>query len=153
VTGLAPFDALLSRAVVSTALYNSLPTGTAMNLRVPNPFPAELAALEARVQGLERGVEGVAREVRKIAERIDERGRTPWALIWSGLGVAATLIGVVGALVLRPVEEAQARLERRHAAITQELVPRREHEERWRFEERIIERLENRLELLERGMR
>jgi exonuclease VII small subunit len=124
-----------------------------MNPRVPNPFPAELAALEARVQELERGVEGVAREVRKIAERIDERGRTPWALIWSGLGVAATLVGVVGALVLRPIEEAQARIERRHSVLAYELVPRREHEERWRFEERTIERLENRIERLERASR
>jgi multidrug resistance efflux pump len=115
------------------------------------PVPAELAALEARVEGLERGVESIAREIKNLAVRIDERGRTPWALIWSGLGVAASLVGLVGALVLRPIDEAQARLDRVQAAFAAELVPRREHQERWRQEERAIERLESRLDRLERA--
>jgi hypothetical protein len=132
---------------------------------------AQFAALDQRVTGLERGLadlgetvtrqnQAVIARINALSDKLDERGRTPWGVIWSAMGAGIALLGLVGTLVYRPIDQAQARLEREQAAMQQQLqaqltalqvqiVPRGEHQERWRISDRDHERLERRIDRLE----
>jgi hypothetical protein len=134
---------------------------------------AQFAALDQRVTGLEKGLadlgdtvtrqnQAVMAQIGALSDKLDERARTPWGVIWSAMGASITLFGLLGALVYRPIDQAQTRLEREQVSMQQQLqeqltalrlqiVPRGEHQERWRISDRDLERLEKRVDRLEQG--
>lgn len=46
-----------------------------------------------------------------INRKLDDRSRTPWAVVFAGLGVVLTFGSVIGTLAYLPVKADQARLE------------------------------------------
>lgn len=105
--------------------------------------------LEGRVNAMEGAIEGVSRQITALALKMDERGKPPWTLIISGVALCFTAWGAFGWLIYTPVVKDQARVENDIKAIEAQLVPRAEHGERWRQQERNAERIEKRLDRLE----
>ncbi|MGY2052429.1 hypothetical protein [Methylobacterium sp. JK268] len=132
---------------------------------------ARLSALETRVEGIAGSLTNVATTLTALGEKLDRGKQTPWGVIWSALGVAMTVLTVVGGLAYWPIKEGQAdlrasillmqeRSDRRVEALAAGVVPRAEHQEHWRRQERdfgflrervarVEEQIEKRLDRLE----
>ncbi|GJE42975.1 hypothetical protein [Methylobacterium soli] len=125
---------------------------------------SRLSALETRVEGIVGTLQSVASAVTGLSDKLDRRGQTPWAVIWSAVGVGMTVLTVVGGLAFWPVTTGmsdlkaallmmQERADKRVEALAKTQVTRDEHEVHWRMEERLydfqrdrISRVEGRIE-------
>ncbi|GLK81433.1 hypothetical protein [Methylopila turkensis] len=98
---------------------------------------AKLAALEQRVYGLERGVHDlnqlftgrigeVSAQLTSLSAKFDDRSRTPWGTIVSGMGVVFALLVAGCELARAPIVDAIARLERDVARTEQVLARQRD---------------------------
>jgi hypothetical protein len=107
-------------------------------------YTATLAALQTQVRGLEGDytelksvVLGLDRKletsfnslnsrfetaVSGLNNKLDDRNRTPWAVIWTGLGVLITFFGLVGTLVFMPIRDNQLELKVIVADIAKSMV-------------------------------
>lgn len=121
--------------------------------------PTDLGALEQRVYGLEKAVGDISSMIAGLSSKIDERSRTSWPTLASFAGVLVVVMGGLGALAYRPIEgslndikgllplmvtraehmTALNHVERDLARLNQSvekneaaIVPRGEHEEKWR---------------------
>jgi hypothetical protein len=70
-------------------------------------------------------------------------------VIASFAGVALAILVAIGGLAYRPIDAAQSRLEAEMKLLQIQIVPRGEHQEHWRRDERDIERIEKRVDRLE----
>lgn len=60
---------------------------------------AQYAALQQRVSGIENSIVGISSEIRTLTNSINERSRTPWAIILSGASTSLGGIALVGGLI------------------------------------------------------
>lgn len=135
-----------------------------MTATAPLAVDARLSALETRVEGIAGSLTSVVTAVNSLGEKLDRRSTTPWAVIWSALGVMLTFVVAVGGLAYWPIKDGQSdmkaalltlqdRADKRIEALTATQVTRAEHEVHWRMGERLydfqrdrISRVENRIE-------
>ena len=137
----------------------------------PHAVDSRLSALEARVEGIVGTLDKVVSAVSGLGEKLDKKGQTPWAVIWSALSVMLAFIVAIGGLAYWPIKDGQAdikaslllmqeRADKRFETIGANLVTRAEHEMHWRLQERLYDfqrdrigriegRLDKRLERLE----
>lgn len=84
----------------------------------------------------------MAREFRSglaaITQQINDGGSTQWGVIFTGMGVALTVLGMIGALVWYPVSSGLADLKGN-------IVPRAEHDRFYKDYERRMDGIEHRL--------
>lgn len=129
-------------------------------LNSSNNTGAHLASLETRVSGLEDGVKNILSQIQSLAVEFRDRGKTPWNIIWSAVGVSFAVIVAIGGLAYAPIIATQARMEMDARAHYQELrndiqrvdrdTPNRNEYERGRStNDRNLERLEKRIDRLE----
>lgn len=90
------------------------------------------AALSQRVSGLEASVQGISSQIGDLAKAVNDRSRTPWATLAAFGGLILVIVKTGGDLSMAPLEQAIMRNQSDIATITAGLVPRGEHEERWR---------------------
>lgn len=123
---------------------------------------AHFAALEQRVSGLEGSLKDIAGQISGLANKLDERGKTPWPVIWSAIGVSFTMVVAIGGLAYAPIVATQARLEadmRGHYAelrgevqrVDRDTPNRAEYERGRVVNDRNLERIERRIDRLEYG--
>jgi hypothetical protein len=67
------------------------------------PPDGRLLALEARVEGVVGAVQNVAASLADLNKKIDSGRQTPWAVIFSALGVMLTFTMAVGGLAYMPI--------------------------------------------------
>lgn len=115
----------------------------------PTPEAAHYAALDQRVTGLEGAVKDIASGVRDLGTKLDNNSKTPWPTIISLAGVAVAILVAIGGLAYRPIDAAQSRLESELKIVQLQIVPRGEHTEHWRRDEKDVDHLRHRIEKLE----
>ena len=75
----------------------------------------KIAAYTERQNSLEQAFNNfttqVTSEISKLATKLDERSRTPWATIFSAMGVLLAVMAALGGLTISPLNQAIARLE------------------------------------------
>lgn len=103
------------------------------------PGTYNVGALEERVTGLERGISQMAASVDALAHEVRERYKFPWPAIWGGISVLLVLVSMMGAIViwgfnsyLGGIQGTFDRMQGQIQIIDDSIVPRGEHEERWR---------------------
>jgi hypothetical protein len=116
---------------------------------MPETNAAQFAKLESRVDAIETGLHGLTKQISGLADKIDQRGQTPWSLIISALALCFTAWGAFGWLIYAPVVKDQTRIEADIKALETQIVPRAEHMERWRQQERAGDDMRKRLDRLE----
>jgi hypothetical protein len=102
-------------------------------------------ALEERVSGLEHGISDVRASIDGLAREVRDRQKFPWPAIWGGMSVLLVIIGMFGAIVvwgfnsyLTSLQSTLSGLQTQVVAIDQGIVPRGEHQERWRAQEASV---------------
>lgn len=129
----------------------------------PKTTIERIAHLDSRVTGLEQGMKDVVFAVRELSSDIKDEGRrraeavitaqtearesnkTPWSVILSGGGLAVTIIIAIGTLAYLPIRETQNDFKGQ----LKDVVPRVEHERIWRWQERLGETFDRRIQRLE----
>lgn len=119
-----------------------------------NTVETNLHEVNDRLYGLDQKIDklvaGLANEFRSslsnLTKQLSERDRTPWAIIISGLGVAMTMVMLLGQLSLNPMQ-ADIQMFKR------EIVPRVEHEYREKVGDDRFDRDEAWLKRLDAEMR
>lgn len=103
-----------------------------MTQAVPNGNGYNFGALEERVAGLERSIAA-------ISTKLDERQKFPYATLIAGAALLLSIVVTVGGVVMSGVNKdfgyLGGRLDRFEDAlyrIQDSIVPRGEHQERWR---------------------
>ena len=107
------------------------------------------------------GMRDIGSEMKGLGAKLEKRSQPQWQLYLSALAVVITVLGLVGVSWKAPIETsiaemkaaaalAQTRLDAEMRVIQLQIVPRGEHQEHWRRDERDIERLEKRFERLDR---
>jgi hypothetical protein len=97
-----------------------------------NGDDAHYAALSQRVSGLEGAVQGIAAQIGELTKAVNDRSRTPWATLAAFGGLMLIVVKTGGDLSLAPIIQGVERNRQDIASVTAGLVPRGEHEERWR---------------------
>lgn len=106
------------------------------------PTQIDLGALNQRVTGLERSIHDIATQLGALSTKLDERSRTPWAVLIAGAGFMLLFMSTIGVLAYRPIDQEQNRQAADIRELKRELsteirqigtliVPRGEHSERW----------------------
>jgi hypothetical protein len=101
--------------------------------------PFRFGALEERVAGLERGQVQVVAALDSLAREVRERSKFPWPAIWGGISVLLVLVSMMGAIViwgfnsyLGGIQGTFDRMQAQVEKVDDSIVPRGEHQERWR---------------------
>lgn len=137
-------------------------------------WAASFAALEQQVAGIENDhrdlkelVQGTDRKIDRVAvelgrqitdglgrltDRLDERNRTPWAVIVAGIGVGVTLCVAIGGLAYAPVWNSIGDLKAEAKDARAAIVPRVEYEQRWRMQDRDLARANDDIRELRRDI-
>ncbi len=122
-----------------------------MNERTRNS-DASFAALAQQVAGIESdyrelkgAVVSLGAEFRSsfstLAAKLDDKAQTPWTVIFSGLGLILTVFTSIGVLAYLPVKNAIDDLKSETRLAREQIVPRVEHEQRWRVSDRDSSRM------------
>ncbi|MCJ2053969.1 hypothetical protein [Methylobacterium sp. J-070] len=117
---------------------------------------SRLSALETRVEGIAGSLNSVVSAVNALGDKIDRRSATPWAVIWSAVGVGLTVLTVVGGLAYWPVTAGltelksgllliQDRADKRIEGLAANQVTRAEHEVHWRSQDRDYDFMRDRI--------
>lgn len=117
---------------------------------------SRLSALETRVEGIAGSLNSVVSAVNALGDKIDRRSATPWAVIWSAVGVGMTVLTVVGGLAYWPVTAGltelksgllliQDRADKRIEGLAANQVTRAEHEVHWRSQDRDYDFMRDRI--------
>ncbi|MCC0000987.1 MAG: hypothetical protein H6870_18765 [Methylobacteriaceae bacterium] len=138
-------------------------------------FKAEHAALATRVGGIEKSVTELATATRdqfasmrqdtalqtssltnaisNLQSTINQNTKPQWVVLIALGSLIVTVLGLIGTLAYRPVDQAITRVEKQVEMIDREQVPRVEHVERWRQYERYQDQIYKRLDRLDEEMR
>ena len=114
-------------------------------MNTPNNEAAHYAALAQRVTGLEDGMKSVVSAVNGLADKLDRRGQTPWGVIASFGGVSVGVLGLIGGLAYRPIDQGMSKLQEEIKVTQSQLVSRPEHQRNWSLLDRDMDRMERRL--------
>lgn len=93
---------------------------------------AHYVELRQRVSGLEDGVRAIGVQIGELSKALNERAKTPWATLAAFGGLILVVVKTGGDLSLAPIIQGVERNRQDIAAVVAGLVPRGEHEERWR---------------------
>jgi hypothetical protein len=122
-----------------------------------------IAHLDSRVTGLEQGIKDVVSAVRDLSTDFKqdsvrraeaqlkaqsdarESSKTPWGVIFAGLGVMLAVITAIGGALYAPIHSTQTEIKTE----LRDVVPRVEHERIWRWQERLGEGFDRRIQKLE----
>ncbi|WP_020095672.1 hypothetical protein [Methylobacterium sp. 285MFTsu5.1] len=130
--------------------------------QILQPAPdGRLLQLEARVEGVVAAISNVSAAVSTLSEKLDRGRQTPWAVIFSALGVMLTFTMAIGGLAYMPINNGisdlkaaliatQDRADKRVDAIANKMVSREEHELHWRAQERDYDFMRDRIGRVER---
>lgn len=129
-----------------------------MSSQIPavSSFEARLERTETRLDGFGQTLNSVVAGLNALGEKLDKRGQTPWAVIWSAAGVAMTVMVAVGGLAYWPIKDGQAdlkgsvlllqeRSDKRLESLATTQVSRAEHEVHWRMQEREVDAVRARI--------
>lgn len=89
----------------------------------------------------------------KMNAKLEERGKFPFALVFSFTTLLLGIGGIVGNIFLTGVNQNMARIDRDISSIQQQIVPRVEHIDRWRSIERAAAENSRRIEVIEQSQR
>lgn len=117
----------------------------------------DLGALNQRVTSLESAIQNVATQLGALSSKIDERSRTPWAVLIAAAGFMLLFMSTIGVLAYRPIDQEQTRLAqdirelKREInsdlrAINAQIVPRGEHTEKWESNRNQIVNLQRQID-------
>lgn len=70
-----------------------------MPTSVPQYPDAQYAALAQRVTGIEGQLAGISTQLGALSTNLNERSKTPWAIIFSGAGTSLVAVSLVGGLI------------------------------------------------------
>ena len=116
-----------------------------------------LGILQQRVQSIEAGNTDLRASLSalntkmderfgSLSTKLDERSRTPWSNIISACGMTMGIITVVGSLAISPLSRKLAEIGTEYRyPIHAEIVPRAEHLEKWRANEKDIDNVRQRI--------
>lgn len=102
-----------------------------------------LGALSQRVTGVEQGVAqlrnelqsnfaALANQVGLLSDKFERKSQTPWSTLIAAAGFIVLIGGLYSTLSLKPVEQAIAQNATDIIHVKNDLVPRGEHQEKWR---------------------
>lgn len=139
--------------------------------------PTDLGALEQRVYGLEKAVGDISSMIAGLSSKIDERSRTSWPTLAAFASVLVLVMGALGALATKPMESslndiksslplfvtraeatvARTQIERELARLNMALekadsaiVPRGEHQEKWRGNDQALGNIQRQVDEIRR---
>lgn len=132
---------------------------TAQQMQQPqavSSFEARLERTETRLDGFGRTLDGVAQGLSALGDKLDKKGQTPWAVIWSALSVMLAVIAAIGGLAYLPIKDGQNDLkssllllqdrgDKRIEALSANQVSRAEHEVHWRAQDRDYDFMRDRI--------
>lgn len=96
------------------------------------------AVLEVRVTGLENDVRGINQKLDSVITSLAGIGKTNWPTIFMAAAVAISIVAYMGSLTLEPIKQ-------NNQYLMVNVVPRAEHEEKWRANDRTFEDIHNRI--------
>jgi len=124
------------------------------------PVPrTTIDVLDNRIRTVERGMENLSHEMVNLSTKIDtqtsslsakldERGKTQWPTLIAGGSFVLGVTLAIGTLAYRPVISDISRLERRQEIDESQIVPRGEHQEKWRANDFQLSNLQRQLDEL-----
>lgn len=118
-----------------------------------------LGALDERVKHIETQYVHLRETLSSISAKVDDRfnsiqvlvtqkSQTNWSVLGTFAGLIVVIIGALGTLAFRPVDAALSSHASAIEKIREAIVPRGEHVELWRGNQREIENLQKQLDHL-----
>lgn len=95
-------------------------------------------AIGARVENLEQSVAAIRSDIASLSQLVVASQKTPWSTLISAAGVIIIITTGFSQLSLQPIRDATARNGDDVKLIQNAIVPRGEHEERWRAQDQAI---------------
>ncbi len=77
--------------------------GQGMNSRENSEIEVRFAGLSQRVTGMETAIKQISSQISGLANSFNERSRTPWGVLFAGVGVLVTVMLAVGGLAYSPI--------------------------------------------------
>lgn len=115
---------------------------------LPPVSRVSLDALDQRVLGVERAVQGIETQLTSIAAEFRARSTTQWSTLASFGVLVITVAGVLGWQTLRPLERDMDRFYAATLKLTESIVPRGEHIEKWDGNKTAIANLQRQIDEL-----
>lgn len=95
-------------------------------------------ALAARVDNLEQSVSAIRGDIANLSQLIMASQKTPWSTLISAAGVIIIITTGFSQLSLQPIRDQAMRNAEDIKRIDSNIVPRGEHEERWRAQDQAL---------------
>lgn len=108
-------------------------------------FDSRLSVLETEVKGIVGTQQSIINAVDRISNKIDQKSTPQWSLYISAIGVMLTVLVLIGTAWKAPIETQLTRHETDLRLFQNHIVPRNEHEEHWRQQERDFNFLRDRV--------
>jgi hypothetical protein len=80
-------------------------------------LPHTIEGIVVEINAIKATIGQLAETVGALASTLNERGRVPWGVIFTGVAVAVTIVVAVGTLAYMPVKDAQQKSDSRRAAL------------------------------------
>lgn len=71
----------------------------------------ELASVRQQVRSIESSINGLTAQFGALASRVEERSRTPWGTLVSGMALVVVVMTTIGSLAIAPVTSSLVRLQ------------------------------------------
>jgi hypothetical protein len=113
---------------------------------------SQIAKLDTRVTAIESSLDKIGTAINGLSSKLDERSRTPWAVLISAGVLLVGILGVVGTAWKDPIERIIARQEADIRLMREDQVPRVEIDNLRSGTARERDDLKHRIERLEGWM-
>ncbi|WP_298952031.1 hypothetical protein [uncultured Methylobacterium sp.] len=108
-------------------------------------FDSRLSVLETEVKGIVGTQQSIINAVDRISNKIDQKSTPQWSVYISAIGVLLTVLVLIGTAWKAPIETQLSRHESDLRLFQSHIVPRNEHEEHWRQQERDFSFMRDRI--------
>lgn len=112
-------------------------------------------AIGARVDNLEKSVSAIRGDIASLSQLVVASQKTPWSTLISGAGFIVVILmafgGIFASSMARQIDDNKAAIHETRddlKEMVRAIVPRGEHEERWRSEDQAIVNLQKQIDSL-----
>lgn len=135
--------------------------------RIESGVTTQLSNLQSRFEQGQANIQSDFKQaIASINTKFDERSRTPWAVLIGAGTLFVAVAGYIGALTLKPYERDIQRLDQETVRsdsrqesyriemakfLSDNIVPRREHEEKWRGNDERFAEVNRQIDELKRA--
>lgn len=115
-------------------------------------FDSRLSVLETEVKGIVGTQQNIIAAVDRIANKIDQKSTPQWSIYISAAGFLLAVLLAIGTAWKAPIETQLIKHEADLRRIQDSIVPRTEHMEHWRQDDRDFDFLRDRVKRFEESM-